>query len=308
MDSMVRVDNKALFYSEWFGEEKGLISLLLNSNASTYQPMIDDMDRLCVLIMDEVEPGREIEYFIRDGVRILVKRVTPAQLEDSLRSRDTRNIVQLLTQGEILIDRGGYLTDVRNRLIEWTPLLKEQQLLSEFSKFARTYLQAKQDIKDGQVLDAYANVMASLHYWAHLVLIEEGMHPEFTVWEQLRSVNPGVYKLFEELTTSQETIEQRVQLLLLACEFSVLTKMESSCALLIRIIGSRPEPWSPAELMQHPHLAGLAIDISLLLQKLTKRGCILEVARPHEAHGAGVLELRYKVSEPVLKQSAKMSN
>lgn len=294
---MVRLERIGLFYSEWFGAEKGLIGLILNANVFTYQPMIDGMNRLCVLIKSEVEPGREIEHYIREGVRIQVKRVTRGQFEDLLLNRDSHNMVQLLSQGEILIDHDGYLSDLRSRLIEWSPLFREQKLLCEFSKFARTYLQAKQDIKDGQVLDAYANVMASLHNWAHLVLIEAGMHPELTVWEQLRSVNPGVYKLFEELTTSQETVEQRVQLLLLACEFSVLTKMESSCSLLIRIVGSRSEPWSPAELKQHPHLAGLAIDVSLLLQKLTKRGCILEVAVPDRARGAGVLELCYKVPD-----------
>lgn len=294
---MVRLDSKGLFYTEWFGEEKGLIGLLLKTNLFSYQPMIDGMDRLCVLILSEVEPGKEIEHFLRDGARIQVKRVTPEQFESWLLSSDNHKTVQLLSQGEILIDRGGYLTGLRSRLIEWSPLLREQKLLCEFSKFARTYLQAKQDIKEGQVLDAYANVLASLHYWAHIALIEEGMHPELTVWEQLRSVNPGVYKLFEELTTSQETVEQRVQLVLLACEFSVLTKMESSCALLIRLIASRHEPWSPAELMLHPDLAGLSIDVSLLLQKLTKRGCILEIARPHRARGMGLLELCYKASD-----------
>ncbi len=294
---MVRYDNKGLLYTEWFGNETGLISLLVITNRFSYQPMIDGMDHQAVLITKEVEPGKEIEHLMKDGARVLVRRVTPEALERRLVSGDNHSLVQWLTQGEILIDRGEYLSGIRSRLIEWSPLLREQKLLYEFSRFARTYLQAKQDIKDGQVLDAYANVLSSLHYWAHIALIEQGMHPELTVWEQLRTVNPGVYKLFEELTTSQETLEQRVQLVLLACEFSVLTKMESSCGLLLRIIASRPEPWTPAELLQHPHLTGMSIDISLLLQKLAKRGCILEMARPVNRVGAGPLELIYKVPD-----------
>ncbi|MFC5530834.1 nucleotidyltransferase-like protein [Cohnella yongneupensis] len=294
---MVRLDNKGLFYTEWFGNEEGLISLLLLTNPFSYQPMIDGMDRLAILIMNEVEPGNEIEHLLRDSARIQVRRVTPARFEGWLLSGDNHNVVQALSQGEILIDHGEYLSGLRSRLIEWSPLLREQKLLCEFSKFVRTYLQAKQDIRDGQVLDAYSNILSSLHYWAHIALIEAGMHPELTVWEQLRSVNPGVYKLFEELTTSQETLEQRVQLVLLACEFSVLTKMESSCALLIRIISSRQEPWLPAQLLLHPDLVGLSIDISLLLQKLTKRGCLLEIARPLRTRGSGLLELCYKSSD-----------
>lgn len=294
---MVRLENKGLFYTEWFGDEKGLIGLLLVTNPYSFQPMINGMDRIALLITSEVEPGKEIEHMLRDSARIQVKRITPKKIESLLLSRDNHNMVQLLAQGEIVIDHNGYLSDLRSRLIEWSSLLREQKLLCEFSNFARTYLQAKQDIKDGQVLDAYSNVLTSLHYWAHIALIEEGLHPELTVWEQLHRVNPGVYKLFEELTTSQETLEQRVQLVLLACEFSVLTKTESSCALLIRLISSRLEPWTPAELLQHPDLAGLSIDISLLLQKLTMRGCILEIARPLRSRGAGSLELCYKAPE-----------
>lgn len=294
---MVRYDHKGLFYTEWFGNEKGLISLLVMTSRFSYQPMIDGMDRQALLIVEEVEPGKEIEHMMQASARILVRRVTQDALERRLHSGENHSLVQWLTQGEILIDRDAYLSGIRSRLIEWSPLLREQKLLCEFSRFAGSYLQAKQDIKDGQVLDAYANVLASLHYWAHIALIEQGMHPELTVWEQLSSVNPGVYKLFEELTTSQETLEQRVQLVLLACEFSVLTKMESSCALLLRVIASRHEPWTPAALLQHPDLARLSIDISLLLQKLTKRGLILEIARPVRSVGMGLLELAYKASD-----------
>ncbi|WP_027085646.1 nucleotidyltransferase-like protein [Cohnella panacarvi] len=294
---MVRSDNKGLLYTEWFGDERGLIGLLLVANPYSYQPMINGMDRIAVLILNEVEPVKEIEHILLDGDRVQVRRLTPMMFESLLLSRDNHNAVQMLAQGEILLDGERYLAELRGRLIEWSPMLRDQKLLCEFSKFARTYLQAKQDIKDGQVLDAYANILSSLHYWAHIALIEEGLHPELTVWEQLRRVNPGVYKLFEELTTSQETLEQRVQLVLLACEFSVLTKMESCCALLIRIIASRQEPWSPAELLQHPDLAELSIDISLLLQKLTMRGCILEIARPTRSRGSGILELCYKVPD-----------
>lgn len=294
---MVRLENdKGLLYTEWFGDEQGLVGLLLIANPHSYQPMINGMDRIALLIKKEVGPGEEIEHLMRDSARIQVRRITTSAFESLLLSRDNHNVVQMLAQGEILIDREGYLSGLRSRLIEWSPLLREQKLLCEFSKFARSYLQAKQDIKDGQVLDAYSNVLASLHYWAHIALIEEGLHPELTVWEQLRRVNPGVYKLFEELTTSQETLEQRVQLVLLACDFSVLTKTESSCALLIRIISSRQDSWTPAELLQHPDLAGLSIDISILLQKLTMRGCVLEIARPIHSRGTGLMELRYKAT------------
>jgi hypothetical protein len=289
---MFPMDEKGSF-SELFGHEEGLISLLLVANPYSYQPLIDGMDRLALLVMNTVRPETDTEHWMWNDVRIQVRRVTRETLESWVVSGDNRSVVHWLVQGEILIDQENYLTDLSRRLMEWSQLLREQKLLSEFSQFVRTYLQAKQDLRDDQVLDAYSNVLYSLHYWANIVLVEQGMHPELTVWEQMRKVNPEIYKLFEQLTTSSETLEQRIQLVLLAIEFSVFNQMESSCALLIRLIESRSESWTPAELQQHSDLSGLSLDLSVLLQKLVKRGCIRELAKPAHQRHARLLELRY---------------
>ncbi|WP_239618420.1 nucleotidyltransferase-like protein [Cohnella mopanensis] len=288
MESLV----KNSFYLEQLGQEEGIVSLLLVANPFSYQPLIDGMDRLA-LIITNASTYKDSEHLIWNDARILVRRVTREKLESWIVSSPNRNVIYWLVQGEVLIDKDHYLTSLRDRLMEWSPHIREQKLLSEFSQFVRSYLQAKQDLRDGQVLDAYSNVLASLHYWAHIALVEEGMHPELTVWEQMRRVNPGIYKLFEELTTSGETLEQRVQLVLLACEFTILNKMESSCSLLIRLIGSRDESWSISELMKHPDLVGLSLEISVLLQKLVHRGSILEIAKPSHHFYNGILELRY---------------
>ncbi|WEK55151.1 MAG: nucleotidyltransferase-like protein [Candidatus Cohnella colombiensis] len=279
-----------------FEGEEGLISLLTFTNSLSFQPVIDGMDQQVLLIMERVTPGKELEHWVQSNIRVCVQRITPSQLEKWLISSDNHDVVQGLVRGDVVIDRNGYLQKLRDQFIEWPPLLRLQKMLSEFSHFARSYMKAKQDIKEGHVLDAYANVLASLHYWAHIAIVEAGMHPELTVWDQIKRVNLGIYKLYEELTTSTETVEQRVQLVLLACEFSVLTKMESSCALLMNIVSSREQPWSPSELMQHKDLIGLSIDISLLLQKLVKRGCIHEVALAAMGKQTELVELRYTIS------------
>jgi hypothetical protein len=290
---MVPLNKKESMYSEVFGSEDEVISLLMVANPLAYQPLIDGMDRIALLVVNTVRPGMEIEHMMWDDAKVQVRRATPMMLERLIMSGENHNVIQWLVQGEIVVDPTHYLRDLSKRLLEWSPLLREQKLLSEFSRFVCTYLQAKQDIREGQVLDAYANVLSSLHYWARILLVEEGMHPELTVWEQMLRVNIGVYKLFEELTTSAETLEQRVQLVLLACEFSVLNKMKSSCSLLIRLVESRTEAWAPAELLRHPSLSGLSLDISVLLHKLVKRGCIREIAVPAQQRVTGLMELRY---------------
>ncbi|WP_246578443.1 nucleotidyltransferase-like protein [Cohnella xylanilytica] len=289
---MSRLDASGLFYTDLFGREEGLISLLLVANPYSYETMIDGMDRLVLAVYGQT-PERPTEHWMWEETRILVRRVTPECLEKWVTGGESRGVIQWLIHGDILLDKNGYLADLRRQLDEWPPEMKERKVLCEFSKFSKTYLQAKQDLKDGQILDAYSHILTSLHHWAHIALIEEGMHPELTVWVQVRRVNPGIYKLYEELTTNKETVEQRVQLVMLACEFSVLTKMKSSCSLLLRVVGSRAEGWSVSELMVHPELKGLELDLSLLLQKLAKKGYLREIARSRRSDGIGIPELRY---------------
>lgn len=289
---MSRLDASRLFYTDLFGREEGLISLLLITRHYADEMLLDGMDRLVLGVYEE-EPERAIEHLMLGDTRILVRRVSAEFLEKQLAGGESRGVIQWVVQGELLLDRNGYLSDLKRRFSEWPDQMKERKLLCEFSKFSKTYLEAKQDLRDGQILDAYSHILTSLHHWAHIALIEEGLTPELTVWVQMRRVNPGIYKLYEELTTNRETVEQRVQLLMLACEFSILTKMKTSCSLLLRLIGARAEGWSVPELMIHPELKGLPLDLSLLLQKLAKKGYLREVARSKRDNGTGLMEVRY---------------
>jgi len=237
-----------------------------------------------------------MEQWLQGEMRIRVRRTTPDVLEQWAVNGD-RDGVRWLVQGEVLSDPTGLLGALRDKLRKWPILLREQKLLSEFSRFILSYMSAKRDLQNGQILDAYSHVLTALHYWAHVALVEQGMLPELTVWEQMRGVNPGIYKLFEELTTSPETLEQRVQLVVLACEFSMQTKMQTSCALLIHLLSSREEPWSMAELQQDVRLHGLPLDLPLLLKKLIQRGLAKEVVKAVRGRGMLKNELRYTSGE-----------
>ena len=251
---------------------------------------------MVLIVRKAVSPFEKTEEWQQGEERIRVCRVTPEMLERWAVNGE-RGGVRWLVQGEVLADPTGLLEKLRRKLKEWPILLREQKLLSEFSRFVLSYMSAKRDLQNGQILDAYSHVLSSLHYWAHVALVEQGMLPELTVWEQMRSVNPGIYKLFEELTTSPETLEQRVQLVVLACEFSMQTKMQSSCALLIHMLGSRDEPWSVAELQQDSRLHGLPLDLPLVLQKLVQRGLVREVLKTASDRRHLGRELRYAPGE-----------
>ena len=69
-------------------------------------------------------------------------------------------------------------------------------------------------------LDAYNHIVHSLHHLARLAVIENGFHPEITVWNRVtKKLEPEIFKPYDELVNSQETLEKRLELLFLASEF-----------------------------------------------------------------------------------------
>ncbi|MEY9096329.1 hypothetical protein [Paenibacillus sp. RC84] len=190
------------------------------------------------------------------------------------------------------MDRQLYLEDSRERTHSLPEELRDRQLLSEFSLFLNKYLKSKSYILEEHLLDAYQNVLEALKHWARIVIIEEGETVQEAVWNQVRPINSGVYKLYEELTTSKETLKQRIQLVLLACEFSVMSKMERCCKPLIQRLDSRPEPWSADELLEQPEITILGNNLQQLLNKLVKKTLVKEVAVPADAECSQLL-LRY---------------
>jgi len=287
------VEHIKAYFLDSYRDEPHLIGLAVIENPYPYNPLADGLDSLVLVVMDEDSSRNDTEHVQIEGQRVLIRTIDSSGLNEWLSCGENRNIIEWLVRGEILVDREGYLSSVRERLLQFPDSMREQKQFAEFTGFLRTYLQAKQDLLDGNLLDAYSHVLTALHHWAHIVLIEEGRHPELTVWKQLKRVHPGIYKLYEELTVSPETLEQRVQLVMLGCEFSVMSKMKTSCALLFNILNSREEPWSIAELQSHATLNILHGDLSLVLQKLVKREYIREVAVMNEAGDIGALELRY---------------
>ncbi len=281
------------YFIDIFRDRPGLLSLAVIENPYPYNPLIDGLDVLALAVMDNDAQAESAEHIRLDGARLLIRAMRQDSLENWIMAGENRNIIEWLVRGEILLDRDGYLAGVRERLLLFPESMRERKRFTEFNGFLRTYLQAKQDLTDGNLLDAYSHVLQALTHWAHIVLIEEGRHPELTVWKQLKPVHPGIYKLYEELTASPETLEQRVQLVMLACEFSVMSTMKSCCDLLVRVMNSREEPWSVGELQAHRQLAELHVDLSLVIQKLVKRAYVREVAIMEEPNDSGAIELRY---------------
>lgn len=284
--------NTKQYFIETYRSQPDVVGLVAIENPYPYNPLIEGLDVL-VLVVRESGANEATEHTCLNGRRIMVRTVDTGRLEQWIMGRGNGSMIQWMVRGEILMERDNYLTNIREQLLLFPDIMREQKRFAEFSGFLRTYLQAKQDLEDNNILDAHSHVMAALHHWAHIVLIEEGLYPELTVWKQIRRVHPGVYKLYEELTASPESLEQRVRLVMLACEFTVMNKMKSCCSLLFDAISSRQEPWTICELQNYPSIQELHIDLSLVVQNLVKRAYVREVAVMPDNGDQDVMELKY---------------
>ncbi|NOU90856.1 hypothetical protein GC102_34770 [Paenibacillus sp. LMG 31460] len=275
-----------------FRNDQRIISVMAVDNPKQLPSLTDGFDTLLLIVTNDLSLNNHTTNYIRDDSRIQERWIDPSSIEQWIRHGVNRNILHWLLKGEILLDQNTYLEGLRHRILEFPGDLREHKLLVEFSLFLRKYLQSKEYILDEHLLDAYNNILEALHHWARIVIIEDGYHPEITVWRQIRAINPGVYKLYEELTMSKETLKQRVQLVLLACEFSVMSKMERCCEAFIQILRENEIPLSTDELQQHAQLVELRTELPLLLNKLVKKGLIKEVAVLIDEENSEI-ELRY---------------
>lgn len=275
-----------------FRNDPRIISVMAVDNPKQLPSLTDGFDTLLLIVTNDLRLNNHTTNYIRDDSRIQERWTDPTSIEQWIRHGVNRNILHWLLKGEILLDQNTYLEGLRHRILEFPGDLREHKLLIEFSHFLRKYLQSKEYILDDHILDAYNNILEALHHWARIVIVEDGYHPEITVWRQIRAINPGVYKLYEELTMSKETLKQRVQLVLLACEFSVMSKMEHCCEAFIQIFRDSKHPLSSDELQQHSQLVEIKSELPLLLNKLVKKGLIKEVAVIIDEQTSEI-ELRY---------------
>lgn len=234
-----------------------------------------------------------LSHYSKVNMRTQEIRLASNRMDEMAESGGRLELVRWAAEGEILLDKNAYLGELCDRMMAEIPdTAKERMRLVEFSLFLRKYLQSKESERNNQLVDANRDLLEALEYWARLVIVEAGQIPGAAVWEQVKSVNLGVYKLFEELTTSPESLHKRIQLVHLACEFSIVSKMEDCSRGLLRLLEGSLEGRSIREIQERLGLRGGDGNLATLLNKLVGKGLIREVIVPSEKDSS-ILDIKY---------------
>jgi hypothetical protein len=159
----------------------------------------DTFDVILLIIVKEGEQPLLIKHYTYNDSKAAMHIVTEGQLNDWLLLGTNRKIFEWLQNAKILFDRNEYIENLKTELREFPFNGRKIKMGLEFAKLIRRYIDGKALFENKQYLDAYNYVVHSLHHLARLAVIENGLHPELTVWLQVKQIEPEIVKLYEEL-------------------------------------------------------------------------------------------------------------
>ncbi|WP_102028954.1 nucleotidyltransferase-like protein [Salirhabdus sp. Marseille-P4669] len=271
------------------------LGILYIEKQKPISPITDNFDSILLIIVKDAEDPWYIKHYeYGDEKSAAMHIVDERQLNHWIETSGYRSMLEWVINGKVVFDRNEFVENLKEELRVFPEEKRGLRKVIEFAKLIRSYRQSKDLFETKQFLDAYNEMVRSLHYLARLAVIEKGLHPEVTVWKQVKQISPDIYKLYEELTHSHESTEKRVELMLLATEFEINSRAKSCSQYLLDVMNTKVN-WSIGDLKVHPAVQPYALDLSALLEYLVERHIVSVVNI--ETKGQGIYHRTYKVME-----------
>ncbi|MCD5325574.1 MULTISPECIES: nucleotidyltransferase-like protein [Pontibacillus] len=275
--------------------QKNTLGILIIEKKKPISPVTDNFDVILLIIVRGAAQPWFVKHYEFGSKNAAMHIVDEKQLTNWIDTSSFRRAVEWVIEGRVIFDRNEYITSLKENLRNFPQEKRDLKKAIEFAKLIRTYGECKDLYETEQYMDAFSKMIHSLHYLARLSVIEKGFHPEVTVWNQVKRIEPEVYKLHQELSKSNETLDKRVQLMLLATEFAINSRTVNCAKHLIDVMGSKEEPWAYGELMVHPDIQPYALDLGAFLDYLVDKEVIEAVQV--ETKGKGLFHRTYRLRE-----------
>lgn len=257
-------------------------------------PLTDQSDRLLIVIEAKEEPFWTVKHYQIGQEKIVLHLVSELMMGRWILMNENRRAIHWIEDGMVLFERNEYLLDLRQRLRNFSNDEQRLQLSLAFAKLLRRFEDGRGLFLQKEYQDAFTQIHHALTHLARLSTLEAGIHPEIVLWNQVRKLDPEVYKLHEELVSGNESLEQRIHLVIIGMEHLIQSKVLPGTLLLLQTMQQRDEPWPFSELMEHPNLQELKVDLSSIISFLVRKGYIRSVTRPTK--GVGVESIAYEIA------------
>lgn len=264
-------------YKEIILLEETLGVLLINKK-DILSPVTDGFDFVLLVARSNLSKPLQIDHYHYQGKKLQVIYCIEAELTQWLVDGLNRKVIEWIHFGEVIFEKGNFFTNYKETVVSFPYELRSKKVCIEFGRLIRSYQEGKELFRSNNILDAYNQILKALHHWARLSVIEKGYHPEVTVWNQVKKIDPEIHKLYEELVMGSEKIDQRIELLLLASEFSLMSKTEIGAAHLLEVFKMKEGTWLYSDLYNHPAVKEYSYDLSILLEHLVKKSLVNEIS------------------------------
>ncbi|WP_214762872.1 nucleotidyltransferase-like protein [Exiguobacterium sp. s146] len=257
-------------------------------------PLTDQSDRLLIVIEAKEEPFWTVKHYQIGQEKIILHLVSDSMMDRWILMNENRRAIHWIEDGMVLFERNTFLLDLRQRLRNFSNDEQRLQLSLAFAKLLRRFEDGRSLFLQEEYQDAFTQIHHALTHLARLSVLEAGIHPEIVLWKQVRTLDLEIYKLHEELVSGQESLEQRIHLVIIGMEHLIQSKVLPGTLLLLQTMQQREEPWPFSELMEHPNLQELKVDLGSIVGFLVRKGYVRSVSRPTK--GVGVEAIAYEIS------------
>src|SRR5699024_3032506 len=273
------------------------LGIILIERKKPNSPITDNFDVVLLIIVRSLETDwQEKHYELYNGKTAVMHTITEDLLRRWIDTSGYRKAVEWIIAGKTIFDRNEYISRLKEQLRSFPHEKRDLRKAMEFGKLIKSYTDVKDLYISEQYKDAYTRMIHSLHYLARLAIIEKGYYPEVTLWNQVKKIDPEVYKLYDELIRSNEEIAKRVELMILAADFAISRKAKVSAKHLLDIMETKNGAWSYEEIKQNANVQPYELDLNAMLNYLTEKG-ILGAVRIG-TKGEGLYERKYRVNRP----------
>lgn len=271
------MESQLRFLYQERSSQNDTLGVVLIQKKDGLSPITDGFDAILLVVTQNIQELWYVNHYQYDEKKVQVITVNNEELNKWLAAGSNRRAVEWIMHGKIIFDRNEYMSSLKDRLEAFPYELRKEKLCIEFGRLIRRYQEGRVLLRSGDNLDAFNQILHALHHWARLSVIENGYHPELTLWKQVKNIDPEIYKLYDELVMGSEPLIKRIELLLLASEFSLGSKTRLATAHLIEVMSTKKEPWLFQELLLKPEVKEYALNLGILLEHLVKKHVVEEI-------------------------------
>ncbi|MGM9968083.1 MAG: nucleotidyltransferase-like protein [Rummeliibacillus sp.] len=273
------------------------LGIIIVEKREDVSPITDTFDTVLLIVTKENKVPVYTKHYTYENKKAAMHIITEKQLHKWLLVGTNKKLIDWILFGKIVFDRNEYISDLKQNLKDFPFYGRNIKMGIEFAKLIRHYLEGKVCFEETNFLDAYNHVVESLHHLARLAILDKGLYPEVTVWSQVKQIDPEIYKLYEELITSEESIEKRLELLFLASEFLIHSRTADGARHIISVM-SKKEYWTIQELHEQEELKNYSVDLEVFVEFLISKGYIF--VEKVETKGNRIFHRYYKFEQTTI--------